>query len=145
METGDSALPIKAGSQYVCAGDCAHTRTASSENRGRHTSEGMERILQSLSMQRPLHLPQATTEKTVRQPPDSNLPSPAMQVTPDCSPRGAYMKSNQRLLARQSDTCSHTMTYPSDFKLLTRPPRPCRRTSATRPDLRYGLWLLPDG
>ena len=83
--------------------------------------------------------------KEVRQPPDSNLPSPAMQVTPDCSPRGAYMKSNQRLLARQSDTCSHTMTYPSDFKLLTRPPRPCRRTSATRPDLRYDLWLLPDG
>lgn len=145
METGDSAFPIKAGSQYVCAEDCAHTRTASSENRRRHTSEGMKRILQSLSLQRPLHLPQATTEKTVRQPPDSNLPSPAMQVTPDCSTRGAYMKSNQRLLARQSDTRFHSMIYPSDFKLLTRLLRPCRRTSATRPDLRYGLWLLPDG
>ena len=63
----------------------------------------------------------------------------------NCSTRGAYLKSNQRLLARQSDTCSHTMIYQSDFKLLTRLPRPCRRTSATRPDLRYGLWLLPDG
>lgn len=144
METGDSAFPIKAGSQYVCAGDCTHAHSLFRKQ----TATNVRRNGKNFTI--PIHAtPSSLTagdhRKEVRQPPDSNLPSPAMQVTPDCSPRGAYMKSNQRLLARQSDTCSHTMIYPSDFKLLTRLPRPCRRTSATRPDLRYGLWLLPDG
>lgn len=87
-----------------------------------------------------------------RRPQKRSAPTPGFQsaVTCDASnarlqSKGCLHESNQRLLARQSDTRFHTMIYPSDFKLLTRPPRPCQRTSATRPDLRYDLWLLPDG
>lgn len=98
METGDSAFPIKAGSQYVCAGDCTHAHSLFRKQTVTHVRRN-GKIFTILILATPSSLTAGDHRK-------DGAPTPGFQSAVTCDASNARLQYKGCLLEVQSTpTC----------------------------------------